>query len=218
MFIIGDVHGCYDILMELVKQLPPNSELAFTGDLIDRGPKSSAVIDFVKENNHYCVMGNHEDMCLLYHDGHDGDVWSYNGGRETLASYIDERVSDDHLNFLRSLPLYLEFPSLILPNGRHLVVSHSTVAYVWESEPHDSRRFKDEVLWERSNFPRDVKGIYNVFGHNPQWYGPTVKEHFACVDTGCVYNHNQHKILTALEFPSLKEISVPRIDKVYGRL
>ena len=36
MYLIGDVHGCFKTLMGLVEQLPPNADIMFTGDLIDR--------------------------------------------------------------------------------------------------------------------------------------------------------------------------------------
>ena len=34
-FVIGDVHGCYHTLLNLIKQLPLNAELIFVGDLFD---------------------------------------------------------------------------------------------------------------------------------------------------------------------------------------
>ena len=47
--IIGDVHGHYDTLNLLLEAIAPNSEdqVYFLGDLIDRGPQSSQVVDFV---------------------------------------------------------------------------------------------------------------------------------------------------------------------------
>lgn len=36
-YIIGDVHGCYDTLIALIKKLPEKAEIIFLGDLIDRG-------------------------------------------------------------------------------------------------------------------------------------------------------------------------------------
>jgi len=46
VYIIGDVHGCYTTLMQLIEQLPnkEKSHLIFVGDLIDRGKDSARVV------------------------------------------------------------------------------------------------------------------------------------------------------------------------------
>jgi hypothetical protein len=51
--VIGDVHGHYECLMLLLAKIAPTSEdqVYFLGDLIDRGPKSAQVVEFVKEND-----------------------------------------------------------------------------------------------------------------------------------------------------------------------
>jgi len=38
--IIGDVHGCYDELVDLFTKLPEDVPVTFVGDLVDRGPRS----------------------------------------------------------------------------------------------------------------------------------------------------------------------------------
>lgn len=58
MIVIGDVHGEYDMLMRLMDTLP-HKNIIFVGDLIDRGPDSSKVVSFVKDNGYKCVVGNH---------------------------------------------------------------------------------------------------------------------------------------------------------------
>ena len=50
IYLMGDVHGCYKTLIELVNKLPRNVKLCFVGDLIDRGSNSKEVIEFVKSN------------------------------------------------------------------------------------------------------------------------------------------------------------------------
>lgn len=46
-FVIGDVHGCYYTLLNLVKKLPSDANLIFVGDLCDKGNFSKEVIEFV---------------------------------------------------------------------------------------------------------------------------------------------------------------------------
>jgi serine/threonine protein phosphatase 1 len=71
-YIIGDVHGCIDKFQELIQHLAPASDdqLIFSGDLIDRGPNSPAVVRQVvqwsKQINVNLILGNHEEKFLLY--------------------------------------------------------------------------------------------------------------------------------------------------------
>ena len=48
--VIGDVHGCLDELRELIGKIGPSQDdhLFFVGDLIDKGPFSSQVVDLVQ--------------------------------------------------------------------------------------------------------------------------------------------------------------------------
>lgn len=69
---IGDVHGCAETLKTLIieKIRPTSSDtLIFLGDLIDRGPKSKEVLDFIfslenTENNVIRILGNHEEYLI----------------------------------------------------------------------------------------------------------------------------------------------------------
>jgi hypothetical protein len=74
-YIIGDIHGCLDELLELEKIINEHSQNENTfpfiiscGDLIDRGPYSKDVIEhFIKgEKNktHTAILGNHELMMV----------------------------------------------------------------------------------------------------------------------------------------------------------
>lgn len=75
LFAIGDIHGCFDSLKELVEnkiQLQKDDKLILLGDYIDRGDKSKEVVDFIiglLENGFDVIplMGNHEAMLLAKH-------------------------------------------------------------------------------------------------------------------------------------------------------
>jgi protein phosphatase len=74
--IIGDVHGCFDELIELLRQLgcnvnetaftvqPANGrKLVFVGDLVDRGPKIPQVLKLVMKPSPAAALsvpGNHD--------------------------------------------------------------------------------------------------------------------------------------------------------------
>ena len=61
--IIGDIHGCYDELLDLLNQISPSEDdlIVSVGDFIDRGPKPVQVFDFFHNRaNSIVLMGNHE--------------------------------------------------------------------------------------------------------------------------------------------------------------
>jgi len=83
---IGDLHGNFDALETLTKSLhetygiftdemllKPDNELVSTGDSIDRGNKSTSILDYyisIDENNDnfFPIMGNHELLALADFD------------------------------------------------------------------------------------------------------------------------------------------------------
>jgi serine/threonine protein phosphatase 1 len=119
--IIGDVHGHYEALLQLLEAIAPDEKepVYFLGDLIDRGPKSAQVVEFVRKNRYRCLLGNHEQMLLDVLGGGEpatgGMVqgWLYSGGYTTLLSY-DNKVPQDHLEWLKNLPLYLDLGDIWL--------------------------------------------------------------------------------------------------------
>lgn len=68
-FIVGDLHGCLDLLQaELVRIAfdPAADRLLSVGDLIDRGPDSMGCLRLLRELWFFAVRGNHEDMLIDY--------------------------------------------------------------------------------------------------------------------------------------------------------
>lgn len=62
---IGDIHGCYDTLMQYFKDgIKEDVEYIFLGDFIDRGNQNAEVLDFIasiKDLPNVCLLtGNHE--------------------------------------------------------------------------------------------------------------------------------------------------------------
>jgi len=125
-FVIGDVHGCSRTLRQLVERgigLSREDELYLLGDLIDRGPDTKGVLDFIFELREMgfdvtSVRGNHEEMYLHAGNSRDYmDMWLANGGQTTLASFQADGPGDiPHLyqSYLRSLPYYLLLDDFVI--------------------------------------------------------------------------------------------------------
>ncbi|MDE1467081.1 metallophosphoesterase family protein [Aurantiacibacter sp. D1-12] len=106
VYAIGDVHGRLDLLEALARDIEAEiaegeaesveSLIIMLGDLVDRGPDSAGVVDFVKKwrkrRDVRILWGNHEEMFVKAFE--DEDVLRHflrHGGRETLMSYGMER-------------------------------------------------------------------------------------------------------------------------------
>jgi Icc-related predicted phosphoesterase len=67
-WIIGDIHGMYDPLRALINHLDNEylDKFIFTGDLIDHGPSSKAVLDLIIDlgDKAITLLGNHEYLLL----------------------------------------------------------------------------------------------------------------------------------------------------------
>ena len=70
---IGDVHGCYDTLMQypdFKESLKDDVEYIFLGDLIDRGDQNAEVLEFIasiKDKPNVCLLEGNHDKNLQYY-------------------------------------------------------------------------------------------------------------------------------------------------------
>ncbi len=120
IYAIGDIHGCFNSLKELIEnkiKLKKKDKLIILGDYIDRGPDSMNVLNYIIElqNNNFDVitlLGNHESMLLnaFYNKG-EISKWIHNGGNETLKSFkINSlnQIEPKYISFIKSLRYYYE--------------------------------------------------------------------------------------------------------------
>ena len=166
MNIIGDVAGQFSALMRLVNKMPKD-DLLFVGDLIDRGPKSRQVVEWVKDNAK-CLKGNHEHMAVdhaLRRHEYDRMCWLNNGGDRTLDSYENHpELLEEHIEWMDKLPLYYE--------DKEILVTHAPISYEfnnWQDCLENDHRYEygDYVLWCRKS-PRK-RDKFQIFGHNSCW-------------------------------------------------
>jgi serine/threonine protein phosphatase 1 len=108
--IVGDVHGCFTKLQKALDAIGFDKScdrLFAVGDLIDRGSESRDVLDWLGKEWFHSVMGNHEQMAVMYHVGEcDPGMYAMNGGMWFIAMTPDERF--DFASAFFDLPIAIE--------------------------------------------------------------------------------------------------------------
>ena len=234
--IIGDIHGCFDELVELLKALgytistqpngntlvePPHGRKAvFVGDFVDRGPKVTEVLRLVMQMQNadtaICVPGNHDLKLVRALRGKN--VNPTHGLAESLAQLEKEPVEfkTQIAEFLESLVSHY-----VLDNGK-LIVAHAGMKA--ELQGRASGRVREFALYGettgetdefglpiRRNWADEYRGAATVvYGHTPvpepQWVNRTIN-----IDTGCVFGGK----LTALRYPEKELVAVPAHQTYY---
>jgi serine/threonine protein phosphatase 1 len=198
--IVGDVHGCFEELMQLLEEvaLRPEDQLISVGDLVDRGPRSPEVVQFFRQRpNTVVLMGNHERKHvravfsyaqeitrLQFGAGYDEAVrWM-----QTLPYwYEDEHVRVVHAALLPGVPLAEQPPEILCGTTSG---ERELAALVPEGAWHD--RYDD------------AKPV--AFGHHVVGQAPLVRDGKVFgLDTGACHGW----ALTALSVPDFTLTSVP---------
>jgi len=232
--IIGDVHGCYLELVELLLRLgytlkPDGSDAAhpdgrralFLGDLVDRGPATPAVLrlamGMVGSGHGLAVPGNHEAKLARVLKG--ADLTTGHGLAESLLQLEAEppQFTKEVVHFIDGLVSHL-----VLDDGR-LVVAHAGMRE--EMAGRSSGAVRSFALYGDTTGETDEYGLpvrypwatdYRgraavVYGHTPvveaEWVNNTI-----CIDTGCVFGN----ALTCLRWPERELVSVPA-HKMYWK-
>ena len=112
--VVGDIHGCYDELMDLMQQvdLGERDRVVSVGDLITKGPKNREVLElFMTDPRFTTVIGNHD--LQLRRKWYGEDVELKPAQREAHRELKGEK--DRYASFLNRLPFTIDL-------GTHLVV------------------------------------------------------------------------------------------------
>jgi hypothetical protein len=197
--VIGDVHGCFDELQDLLHDVGarPADRLISVGDLINKGPDSPAVIAWaMRTPNLECVLGNHELRFLnCWRRGVPPDVKP-----DDLATYRQFGAGyDDAMRFVARWPLTVSGPGFLVVHAGF----DPREGLEWQSAADLTgiRRLKDTgAPWYEAYKGRELV----VFGHwaRPE---PVVRRNAIGLDTGCVYGG----ALTAVILPERRLVSVP---------
>ena len=139
-WVIPDVHGCLLTLRTLVEDLiglKKDDSLIFLGDLIDRGPSSKGVIDYIIKLdedgiNTKVLKGNHEEyMANVFRDEQSKTGlrrmlgmksvsfkdWMLYGGAATMSSFnagFVEAIPVRYIEWIESLDFYMQWKNFLI--------------------------------------------------------------------------------------------------------
>lgn len=110
-FAVGDIHGYFDELetaLEHIGFAPARDRLFSLGDLVDRGPQSGEVLQWLAQPWFHAIRGNHEEMTCAAIAGQPDAVQFHaaNGGQWLAATPPETQLAI--LQALQALPLAIE--------------------------------------------------------------------------------------------------------------
>lgn len=191
-FIIGDIHGCFDELIELTEKIGLTDEdlLISLGDIVDRGNKSKEVYEYFRNRpNSVVLVGNHERK-------HQNKILSY------AQEIVKVQFRDEYPNFinwLETLKYYYETEEAIiihaffehdksLANQKQEVLCGST-----SGGRYLEKKYPAEKYW--TEFYNGAKPI--IYGHHVVGDQPKILNQTYGIDTGACHGN----YLTAIELP-----------------
>lgn len=201
-YIVGDIHGCYDLLMDGLKDISFDKEkdhLYSVGDLIDRGDKSIECLELVNEDWFSPVLGNHEHMMIEgIENGYDSQefgLWVYNGGA-WLNEYKDDSAMVDYI-----LGLGKKIPLHITVDDKYGICHAQPPCADWDLVREDGLKevHKSAMIWGRNWIEQEydfgVKNIEKTFhGHTPM-DKPLTLGNVNFIDTGAVFSNGELTIM-----------------------
>jgi hypothetical protein len=201
--VVGDIHGCYDELMQLMDKvgLGQGDRLISVGDLITKGPKNREVLDlFISDKRLSTVIGNHDLALRRRWNGEHVKLKA--SQKETHKELKGEK--DLYTPFLNTLPFTIDL-------GTHLVVhaglrpnielySQTTGDLTRLRTLGPKRESAEGMPWYQAYYGEKIV----LFGHWPS-AEPRRGPKAIGLDTGCVYGYN----LTAYIIETDQFVSVP---------
>jgi len=204
--VIGDIHGCYTELSELLEKtgLSENDSIIALGDLIDRGPDSPAVLQFFQNHsNRHSLLGNHERKHILASQG----LTELSVSQLLVRQQFGEKLYMEALNFMKSLPLYIELQEAILVHGQFepgvalVKQQESVLTGSMSGEKYLSRKYNQPWYLLYNNEKPIIAGHYD---YSKSGKPLIIKNNVFFIDTGCCFG----KSLTGLLLPDFKLITV----------
>lgn len=168
IYAIGDIQGCLDELQTLIWKLrfdPSRDRLWFTGDLVNRGPKSLKTLRFIKNLGKAAtiVLGNH-DLNLL--------AVAYSKRRikpqDTLTEVLKAPDRDELLQWIRHWPLLHHDPAL----GYTMI--HAGLPPQWNLLQAQQLARETETILRGDTF---IELLHEMYGDQPDCWSDNLSGH-----------------------------------------
>ena len=215
LIAIGDIHGCHKEFEELLDKLDlkKDDRLILLGDLINRGPDSSRVVELAREHATASLLGNHELRQLNYRRTDDpthlkkydwetnkqlrGKDWDYLESMKLTYEDTELGVVFVHAGFLPDKP-WQKQPARIVTR---IQVVDSDGEPAKRSEAPDCPHWSE--LWSGPPFV--------VYGHTPRPEISRTKWTLG-IDTACVMGGS----LTAYILPEKRIVQVKARERYFN--
>lgn len=193
-FLIGDLHGCYDELIKLLNYVKFDSKfdrLFATGDLIDRGPKSSQCLELLAHPWFFSVLGNHEDLLLEKVKDIENDKADYLNTEE--MTYIQSLKK--HVKSIYNMPLALEIKHLLFES---IYITHAEILPEHLAEFKSTQSIDYNVyfnMMQKNNFQKQIKNFFEKYKTEPISKDLKQKLLWSRKQISNYYKHNKQNIL-----------------------
>jgi bis(5'-nucleosyl)-tetraphosphatase (symmetrical) len=160
-YVIGDIQGCHGAFLELLDYLafdPARDRIWITGDLVNRGEDSLAVLRWCREHDHctVAVLGNHDLHLLAVAEG-----FVPPHRKDTLDMILGAPDRDDLLAWLRHRPM-------LHRRGPWLMV-HAGLPPQWTS---DQAALHAAELEHALRGPKWRNFLKRMYGNEPRAWHP----------------------------------------------
>lgn len=198
-YAVGDIHGCFSRLQIELDRIgfdPDRDRLFAAGDLVDRGPESHLVTEWLAKPWFHAVRGNHDDMAMRWPRGlMPAANRKVNGGAWNMTQPPAEQWAVAHA--MERLPIAIEIQTA---NGAIGIV-HGDVPYqswaIFTSILHGSegereaRHARQMAMWSRERIEQgDERGVPDlralIVGHTPLEQTARLGNVYY-IDTGAVF-------------------------------
>ena len=154
-YVIGDIQGCYKEFKNLIKLIDPNKENKFlcVGDLVNRGPESEKVVDYVIKNNVKSVFGNHDLHLMAILMG----VREHNNKKDTMQKILGKNKSIEIIEHFLTFP----FAKVLSHQNKKSLIVHAGILPTWSLD--DVLAANDELMFSLRADPE--KFLLTMYGN-----------------------------------------------------
>jgi serine/threonine protein phosphatase 1 len=194
-YVVGDIHGCFELLDYRLDEIGfdrSKDRLFSVGDLVDRGPSSERVTEYLAQDWFHAVRGNHEMMLLNFMSEENSALqYAYNGGLWFIE--LDVEQQKEIAKAIVGLPYAIEVET---DDGLVGIVHAEVPEHDWRvltSADRFNGRMREVLLWARTKITQlngqRVSGIDKVYvGHTPvNMIEQLGNVHY--IDTGAVFGN-----------------------------